>query len=284
MADVIPTIRRQIRDAGEVLRELMSEHVTAIGQDLVQRIMREAKKLPESARINATKNLEPRYARDYEAALLGAFALIADRAIKQARKEIKPKTQKASAIFDDLPLQVRRRIKNQAKLVVGKNLSDLTAILFFQYGTSAASTDSLDQIEGDLILEAEDFAAGAAMVAGGDTNASMIINEARSAYFLDDDVRDQIAAFKFVNGDPVTQICKDLAGTIFRTDQPDMMRYWPPLHFNCKSFVVPIPAGKLGNREITELKPSTKKIEKMIQFSLAADPSGCCPSSDFLTG
>lgn len=36
---------------------------------------------------------------------------------------------------------------------------------------------------------------------------------------------------------------------------------------NCKSFIIPIAKGNLGDREITKLSPSTKAIADQVQFS-----------------
>jgi NAD+--asparagine ADP-ribosyltransferase len=80
-------------------------------------------------------------------------------------------------------------------------------------------------------------------------------------------VKEEIDAFEFVNGDPVSEVCQDLAGTVFDKDDPDLFRYTPPLHWNCKSYIRPILKGNLGNKTIEKLKPSSKKIEETIQFT-----------------
>lgn len=45
---------------------------------------------------------------------------------------------------------------------------------------------------------------------------------------------------------------------------------------NCKSYITPILKGKLGDREITQLKPSSSDLEKYIQFSDDPARNFCC--------
>ena len=41
---------------------------------------------------------------------------------------------------------------------------------------------------------------------------------------------------------------------------------------NCKSYVLPILKGNLGEREITKLQPSSQELEKFVQFH----EGNCC--------
>jgi hypothetical protein len=101
------------------------------------------------------------------------------------------------------------------------------------------------------------------------------VNDTRTAFFFDEDTLDEIESFTFVNADPVSPICQDLAGTTFAKDDPDADRYFPPLHHNCKSYIVPNLAGAKDNPEIDEtgLKPSDPKLERYITLSEPASES-----------
>jgi len=92
------------------------------------------------------------------------------------------------------------------------------------------------------------------------------VNNVRTEFLFEADSLEQIEAFEFVNGDPVSEICQNLAGTIFFKDDPESFQFFPPLHFNCKSYVRPlikVPRGK----EIQKLQPSTQKARDSIQFA-----------------
>jgi hypothetical protein len=85
-----------------------------------------------------------------------------------------------------------------------------------------------------------------------------MVNEGRNTFFFDDDVVDQIHSFTFVNFAPVSAICKELAGVVFSTGDAESLRYSPPLHHNCKSYLRANLKNKRGveNLEISTLSPS----------------------------
>jgi hypothetical protein len=200
--------------------------------------------------------------------------------LKAARKEV-PKakaikliecldTRKFSTtLLDDLPPDLQKKLQKQSQLLVDTQLQDLQKNLFFQYTDSYDTTDDMGLLQHDLEQTAMEFIDGTSVSAGSDLLAAKVVNDARNAFFFDKDVLEQVDAFVFTNGDPVTPICQDLNGTVFAKDDPNMFRYTPPLHWNCKSYIEPIPAGQLGDREIEMLKPSTKSLEDSIQFSEA---------------
>lgn len=270
-----PKISKDIRSAGQGLAEIMRDKLNIIGADLIKQVMIKARRLTPSQKLQAIAGLTPRGVNDYKAALKGALAIISLDALDQARKEV-PKKKNVRLCehdtsihldeFDRLPPTLQKKIKMQTDLLVGKQIGDLQKVVEFAYQTAEEETDSDDQVESDLNESAIGWIDGTAMDAGAELNAAKTINNARQAFFFDDSVSEGIEAFEFVNGDPVTEICQDLAGTIFSKDDAGSGSFWPPLHWNCKSYVVPILTGNLGNRDIEKLQPSTKELEDQIQF------------------
>lgn len=275
MAQKRPKIKKQITESADALKEVMLEGMGEIAGNLIKQIMATYRSVPNSKNMDAVLGLKPKGISAYRDNLLKAMAIVATEALDQVKKEI-PKKVKLSewkeesvmlGEFDDLPASIKTRLYRQMQLILGKQTDDVQNILMFQFSNSVNSTDSEDQIQNDLEQEAEDYLSGPAISSGANTIASQLVNEARSAYFENDDVTEQLDALEFVNEDPVSQICQDLAGTVFSPDDPGRDRYQPPLHFNCKSWIRPILKGNLGNKEIEQLKPSTKKLESQIQFS-----------------
>lgn len=272
-----PNVRTDIKDASAALKEVMHENLALIAGNMVAQVMRNWRNLTDSKRFDAIKDVKPQGEMAYKEKLLNALAVIASVAIEKARKEVpKKKNVKLAELdesalqlgeFDKLPADLKKRVEATMKLLVGTQISDLEKIIFFQFNSSVDSTDSESQLKDDLEESAGDFIGGSSINGGAGAVSAQIINEARLAFFLDDEVSQEVEAFEFVNGDPVSDICTDLAGTIFSKDDPNLNRYWPPLHFNCKSYISPILVGNLGNKEITELKPSKAKLEDAIQFS-----------------
>jgi SPP1 gp7 family putative phage head morphogenesis protein len=271
-----PKINKDISEASKALKEIMSEELAKIGNDLISQVMRQAKQLTPSQRLKAISGLSPKGVRAYTDLIKTALSTIALESLEKVKKEI-PKKKNVALVenlnsiqldeFDRLPAKLRKKIQAQTQLLIGKQIGDIQKVIEFAYTTAEDETDSLEQIEADLNESAIGWIDGTAIESGAALNASTVINSARNAFFFDDEVLEEVDAFQFVNGDPVTQICNDLAGTIFSKDDPAADRYFPPLHFNCKSYIVPILKGNLGSREIEKLKPSKKSLEQQVQFS-----------------
>ena len=276
--------RKQIKEGEQALKEVMQLGLASIAEDLIEKIMRNARNSTPSTILDSIKGVQGSGISFYKNNLLMAMSVIANEAVKQARKEI-PKASKVklaetdlfdgdikfattktvdTTLFNTLPSPIKKRVKSAADLLVDTQINDLEKAIFFQFGSSAKSTDSMRQLEFEVKESSIDFIEGNSIAGGASVTAANTVNESRNAFFMDSDVLDEIDAFQFVNGDPVTQICTDLDGTIFEKNDPDMFKYTPPLHYNCRSGIIPILKGDLGKREINKLQ---SKYDDQIQFS-----------------
>lgn len=264
-----------IGEAGKTLQQVFKIELAAIGDEMIAQIMRRARKKQSLA---ALKEIEWPGRLAYQAKILEAISTIAVAAIEGARKEI-PKAKSVKLVekidsvkfasttnFDKLPNDLQQKLLKQAQLLVGTQLNDLEQSVMYQYTDSYDTTEDPSVLENDLNGAAMEYIDGQAIPAGANILAAKTVNEARSAFFFDSDVLEEIDAFQFTNGDPVTPICQDLAGTIFAKDDPELFRYTPPLHWNCKSYIEPILSGDLGGRALSPLRPSTSELEDSIQF------------------
>lgn len=233
--------KKLIKESTKALRELMKNGLNEIAANLINDIMKNYRNAIPSQQVNSTKGVDVRGLNKYKADIKEALAIIARESIDDAKKEIpggkkiKFSGKENSMQFgelDNLPPEVLKRVLAQSNLLVGKQLDDLKNKIFFQFSSSQSSTDSESTIENDLIEEATDFVEGVSVAAGAQVTSATIVNEARSAFFFQDDVLEEIEAFQFVNDSPVTAICTSLNGTIFSKNDPDIARYQPPLHFN----------------------------------------------------
>lgn len=269
-------IRRLIQQGSLALKAVMIEHLSIMAENMIQQVIAHMKTLPESKRMDAIMDLQPKGVQAYREAMLAAMSVISADALKEARKEVPngKSVQLSEDVenslqlgeFEKLPASIRNKLFRQYQLLSMTQITDLQKTIAWQFNHSVDSTDSLAILKADLEDAAYEMATGPRVTAGAGSIASQIVNETRGEFFDDPEIRSQISAFRFVNGDPVSPICQDLAGTIFDVDDPDRFRYTPPLHFNCKSYIEPIIELKSG-MEITKLKPSTAKLEDSIQFS-----------------
>lgn len=234
-----------------------------------------------SDKILAAKNVEMPGLVAYKAALREALAEIAALSIQDARKRVPSKkkiklaeriatVQLGESAYDALPPAIRKLIDAQASLVANTQASDIEKITFFQFTSSATTTDDIDSILHDVdgkVLDTIDGATGQGMsidAAAGDATAH-VTQEASKAFYFDPEVLDEIESFTFTNEDPVSEICQELAGTTFAVTDPDLDRYSPPLHHNCKSRLVPNLKGNSDNPDVDRggVSVSQKALDSM---------------------
>jgi hypothetical protein len=270
------TPRGQITSAAEEARDLMTRNIRILGKDLVDKVMAKYKTLPPSEQINSIKGHTVSGTQAYRNELISFLTLVADDALKKARTEVPAASDVKLATFKDrppeferLPTGLQRKITTQADLLVNTQTADLEKAVFFQMSGSIDSTDSAELIEKDLVQAVDDYATGPSVVAGGGNITSITVNSARNAFFFDKEVLTEISAFRFVNPDPVSPICKDLQGRVFGSKDPEADRFRPPLHHNCKSYLVPVLKSKNPNPDLNPrgLKPSDPLLEKYITLS-----------------
>ena len=274
--------RAQIIEGSAALKQVMQEGLAVTAAGIIDQVMRGYRSLTDSQRFNAVKGVTVTGANEYKASVLDALSVIASDAIKQARKEVPSKKDvKLSddirlSDFDSLPAGLRTKILALAQQLTGKQLADLQSYVFFQYQNSIDSTDDEGVLEADLEAAAQDYIESSGLSAGAATMSSRVVNDSRDYFFSDDQVAPEIVAYQFVNGDPVTEVCQELAGTVFPADQPDWERYQPPLHWNCKSVIIPVIGTKLddylkksGQEDLEDLGAGKSKgwFDKRIQFS-----------------
>ncbi len=247
-----------IGDAQARVRAVLQSNAKSSGKALAEEIMKSYRGLSESQKIDAINGLKAPGSQKFYQEIKAELTSIATEAIEGARKEV-PKAKKAKlSEFDSLPSGVKKRVLSQSRLMVTTTLNDLEKVVFLQYGDSVVSTDSESIIESDILGAGETYSESASIVAAGGNTAARIVNESRSAFFFDEAVLEEVETFTFVNGDPVSDICQSLAGKTFAKDDPEADRLFPPLHHNCKSYIVP---NLVGNKDNPPLSPGGLKTK-----------------------
>jgi SPP1 gp7 family putative phage head morphogenesis protein len=267
---------KEISEGKKALQEIMQKNLSLSAEKLIDEIISKYRRLTNSQKIDAISGQSISGQNKFRGELLVAMSIIAGDAIDGARKEV-PRAKNVKLAediesirfgeFEKLPLSVQKDLNQKSNLLVGKQLSDLERAIFFSFNTNYPTTDSESVLRKDLEEGAEEFITSNSVSTGAAITSAKIVNEARAAFFYDDNTLEEIDAFQFVNGDPVSPICQDLAGKIFAKDDPEARRYQPPLHWNCKSYMVPILKGNLRGREVEKLVPSKSDLNKFVQFS-----------------
>lgn len=253
----------------EKVKSLMQKGLADIIEGYKKTIKNNWANLSPSARRNFALKLEPKGVENYAALLREELARIANTALIGAKKET-PKANKKNiklsesiqlaaprgGYFDALPSAIKNIIKNQAGLISKTQAADINKIVTFQYMSSADSTDNPDQVILDIdsilvpVIEDGSKAAGMSVDAAAGNAVSTSVNQARLEWFFEPEVLNTIESFTFYNEDPVSEICQELDGTTWAAGDPDIDRFTPPLHHNCKSRLQVNEKGSEGNPEI----------------------------------
>jgi hypothetical protein len=247
------------------VQDVMTEQMKLMLEDLKKQIARQYKSATKATRAGIGLKIEPKTG-NYKKVLQERLAEIANMALMGAKKETpKAKNVKLAeriqlaapkgGYFDALPDNIKRIVKNQAALIADTQGADLNKIVSFQYNTSQSSTEDVDQILLDIdnaALPTIEGSTGRGMSidAAAGNAVSSIANQARMEWFFEPEVLDTIESFTFTNEDPVSEVCQELNGTTWAINDPDLDRYSPPLHHNCKSRLEPNEKGADGNPDI----------------------------------
>ena len=168
-------------------------------------------------------------------------------------------------LWEELPPQTRKKITIQRDLFITTQVGDLEKAVFFQFGSSLFNTDSMQTVRADLEDAASDFVTGPSINAGSATAGSQIVNQARADFMFSPESESEIEAYQFINNHTtnVTEICTELNGQIFLRSDPNAMKFTPPLHYNCRSYVQPILKGDLRGRKPQRLELSQKAMDNL---------------------
>lgn len=249
--------QKKLGDAQDRIRLLLKKHLKNAKEGVVDQIMKNYENLSDAQKLDAINGVSSSGSREFQAALKLELTEVAVDSMNAAAKEVpvrKPKLAIKKVIaknFEDLPKGIQKRITSQSRLLVTTTLNDMEKVVFLQFGDSIISTDSAALIAQDIGEAADTFIDGASVSAAGGNAGSRLVNEARTAYFFDDEVLEEIESFTFVNGDPVSPICQELDGQTCSKADVEALRLFPPLHHNCKSYIVPNLVGDKDAPKVT---------------------------------
>lgn len=262
------TYRKQWGNDKAAIKEVMQTGLTTLLDNYKKQLKTKWAGASATGRQGLALQLESRGLPAYKAALKECLAEIANAALIGAKKET-PKANKLKiklsegiqlaapkgGYYDALPPKIKRIVGTQAELIANAQDSDINKIVTFQYTSSQASTENIDQILADIedatapTIEGS-TAQGMSLDAAAGNAVSSVANQARLEWFFEPEVLNTIESFTFTNEDPISEVCQELNGTTWAVGDPDIDRYSPPLHHNCKSRLEVNEKGTDGNPEI----------------------------------
>lgn len=238
--------KKLINNSINLLSKTYRENLDLIQSEMIDRAKKHFQESTESQKfkisIEDLKSVPGVTA--YRNILREEFSSIYNKSVKQAKKENPSFANvKMSENEDNIRLNeseklnptAKRRVKADLDNVLDVQIQDLAKAISLQYGMSVESTDSASILGQDL-KEASENPKKAAANVGAAIQASKVVNDARRDFF--GTFTEEIDSFTWINEDPVSEICNYLNGRTLPADHPDVIRYWPPLHHNCKTYVV----------------------------------------------
>jgi len=198
------------------------------------------------------------------------------KTLQKARDQFNYQARATRKLIEENYLAFAETQKNLAKtnLLLDSQIADLKKGLGLQYQTSLPSTDSDNVIRKDLQDRLGMITTGPIVNTGPDIIMAQTINESRL-----DEAResggDEIESYTFigVDDDRQTDICAELSGRTFAPNDPDLDRYTPPLHHNCRSYLAVNLRSFKGNPPIDN---DSIELSKAAQRAITLSESGCC--------
>lgn len=161
-------------------------------------------------------------------------------ALKEARNRFNYQSRAMRKQIEENYLSFAEKQKTYAKaqLLLDSQIADLKKSLGLQYQTSLPSTDSENTLRKDLQERLQTVVSGPITSSGPDILASQTVNEARLEESKESGA-EEIESYTFVavDDEKTSEICSELSGRTFAANDPDLDRYSPPLHHNCRSYL-----------------------------------------------
>jgi len=139
--------------------------------------------------------------------------------------------------FSKLPGHMQVLIAKQADLITKSSVEELTNKVAFQFSSMELKVSDPAMVKQAMETTASDYIERGTVPVKGANAAATVVNEGRDAFFFEPEVLEEIHSFTFTNPDPKTLVCRELTGTTFETNDAESLRFSPPLHHNCKSYL-----------------------------------------------
>lgn len=210
-----------------------------ICNDLIDQI--KTKGLIRNFQPEKLNSLEPRFLKDMNRVFRNEFSELFTKSINQARAELFPNGTKNFVEEGMLPEEFLAILEAESFKTVGDYSMEVTKRaknLLVKGMKDGLSESELVKLIRDEMGEVSERWLGTVVR----TKSTEIFNSARKVYWESDPIAKQmIEAYEFsaLMDDRVSEVCASLDGKIF-TKGEFVDKICPPLHFNCRSVLVPV--------------------------------------------
>lgn len=244
-------ISANIEDAATALVKIMRPGLRTRADQMLSEITKIVKAGGKNVRSEVEKVRMPD-SDVYNNQLRDWTGTTADKAFKDALDEVgKTESQAKLDDFSELPKETRDRLISLVLLTAGTQDVDIQKIVQFTFVNNFDLVDDAATIE--QMEKAVDRYFDKKLIETAATNmSSNVTNTSRTDVFFADGVLDDVESFIFTNPAPVSLICQSLNGRVFSKEEYETTTNIPPLHHNCKSYIVAQTVGVEGNKSLTK--------------------------------
>lgn len=221
-----------INENAEKIRSDIRTGLSGLAQSMKKLVLEQWEK-GDAERFNVPDLKNVPGVEEYQATIETDLTSAYNSAQSQVSKELKGSTIK---LAEDLKKIAAARLKADVSSLTDVQIQDLAKTISLTYGQNIAAAQTADELAAILDEAIEKFIQGPVSTTGADIMASKSVNDSRRDFFKEN--TEKVISFTWVNGDPVSEICQFLDGKTLPADHPDVDRYWPPLHHNCKTYVI----------------------------------------------
>jgi SPP1 gp7 family putative phage head morphogenesis protein len=140
--------------------------------------------------------------------------------------------------YDNMPKSIKSKLLNRITMQAQSQFHDIEKMIMLDYLGIIDQTDSPSEIEFKLKNTKSDALTASIL----QTGAAVLSAETVTTATLDTiSESEMVESWTFIAevDEATTDICRALNDRTFEDGDPDIMKYRPPLHFNCRSVLIP---------------------------------------------
>jgi SPP1 gp7 family putative phage head morphogenesis protein len=210
-------------------------------------------------------DLKPRKLKDFNATLKNAYGDLMERAFEEAKREIFPDRKfslsEGELGFDDMMEVLEAEAFNTTADYAGLASKRVNTAIVKGLKQSMPTADIIRAVKKEM----ED-ATDAWVNTLVRTKTTEVYNRGRKSYFDNDrEAKEIIKGYQFsaILDGRTTEVCSRLDGKVFESDDSNINLLTPPLHFNCRSVIVPVTRFESDTLSDSEEVPSREKLRDM---------------------
>lgn len=203
------------------------------------------KRLIEGRKIGLIPDLKLKYLKDLQIAWRSVLRSTLDLGWESAAKEVKKPKKMASV--QNLPMEFEDTLNERSFFITGIERERILKKSRQIIMSGIEKGETTKEVAHKLGQYFEEYEIGASTLETiVKTNTNKVFNMGRRRFFEDPSLDGFVKAYQFsaIIDSRTTPICEKLDREIYAVGDPYIDKITPPLHFNCRSLLVPITEGE----------------------------------------